>query len=122
MPPDSSSSKSSIVFGPPNNQWTYTPATRTYNLTRDVSAPPFVFATTRGPPDTSVAVAPEHTALVVIDMQNYFLHPSCREHPPGLATVPHVLEVVAKCREVGIKVRWRVFNCTAYLLKYLSFM
>lgn len=96
---------SSIPIGTPPHQWTYTPSTRTYSLVRQSSQhPPFVFGTTQGPPDISVAVAPELTALVVVDMQNYFLHPTCSDHPAGLAAVGPVLDVVAKCREVGIKV------------------
>ncbi len=93
-----------VVFGPAKDQWRYTPETRVYSLTRDSPRPPLVFGATRGPPDISVAVAPGLTALVVVDMQNYFLHPSCGEHPTGLAAVDRVLEVVEKCREVGIQV------------------
>ncbi|KAI8952831.1 isochorismatase [Xylaria longipes] len=97
---------SEFIFGPSGNEWTYNPDARLYDLTRNKSHPNMSFGTTRGPPEISVKIAPELTALVVIDMQNYFLHPSCNDHPKGLEAANHILEVVAKCREARIKVIW----------------
>ncbi|KAI3324089.1 isochorismatase [Xylariaceae sp. AK1471] len=97
---------SSIIFGPPGNEWKYKPDAKLYDLTRDTSLTTMSFATSRGTPEVSVAIAPECTALVVIDMQNYFLHPSCNHHPTGIAAADRVLEVVKKCREAQIKVIW----------------
>lgn len=95
-----------VTFGPSGDEWSYRPSTKTYDLTRGSSQPSFAFNTTRGPPDIIVKVAPERTALVVIDMQNYFLHPSCNNHPSGIAAVGCTLDVIRKCREIGIKVQF----------------
>lgn len=47
---------------------------------------------------------PSKTALVVVDMQNFFLDASCMEHPNGLKAVEPTGRVVEWCREVGVKV------------------
>ncbi|KAJ8083861.1 hypothetical protein PM082_002627 [Marasmius tenuissimus] len=46
------------------------------------------------------------TALVVIDMQNFFLHPDIRNHPTGLECVDPLLRVVPVLRERGVKIVW----------------
>lgn len=63
--------------------------------------------TSQGIPSTFITVAPSLSALVVVDMQNYFLHPSCRDHPTGLAAVEPTLKVIQKCREIGMQARPR---------------
>jgi phosphatidylethanolamine-binding protein len=60
--------------------------------------------TTLEAPDIFVKVSPAITALVVVDMQNYFLHPSCTHNPVGLAAADNILAVVEKCLEVRIQV------------------
>lgn len=66
----------------------------------------YEFQTTHDEPDTSVLVdIGKLTALVVVDMQNFFLHPRCNDYPEGLAAAERTLEVIAKCRKLGIKVR-----------------
>jgi hypothetical protein len=105
-----------VTFGPSGNEWRYTPLTKTYDLTRGLSQRGFTFSTTRGPEGISVRIAPEVTALVIIDMQNYFLHPSCNDHPSGLAAVECTLDVIKKCRELGIKVSFICF-CRVYSQK-----
>lgn len=62
-------------------------------------------STTQGPDETSIVVTRDAAALVVVDMQNYFLSPRCREHPLGLAAVEQTLRVIEKCRTAGIQVR-----------------
>lgn len=97
MPPN-------LTFGPPGDQWHYDKATKTYDLTRG-SPGGFTLGTSQGIADTSITVAPSLSALVVVDMQNFFLHPSCRDHPDGLAAVEPTLKVIAKCRQLGIQAR-----------------
>ena len=92
-----------LTFGPPGEQWHYTRSTRTYDLTRKEGAKTFTLVTSRGPPGTAVAIDPAHAALVVVDMQNYFLDPRCRHHPAGLACVEPTLQVIARCREIGVQ-------------------
>lgn len=110
-----------LTFGPPGDQWTYDRASRTYDLTRGAggggeqpSPPPHPLRirTTRGPPDTSILMAPSSAVLVVIDMQNYFLHPSCRSHPAGLAAVGPLLRVIERCRGAGVQVAWLNWGLT----------
>lgn len=106
-----------ITFGPPGDQWTYDRQSRTYDLTRGAAAggsppAPVRIRTTRGPPDTSILVAPSSAVLVIIDMQNYFLHPSCRSHPDGLAAVGPLLKVIERCRGAGVQVAWLNWGLT----------
>ena len=56
------------------------------------------------PKETSVAIDPESSALVVVDMQNFFLDPECMEHPNGLKAVGPTIKVIEKCREAEIQV------------------
>ena len=91
-----------FTFGPPGEEWHYTRANKTYDLTRG-KPEGFTFGTSQGPADTSITVSPSLSALVIVDMQNFFLHPSCREHPTGLAAVEPNLKVIEKCRELGIQ-------------------
>ncbi|VUC30709.1 unnamed protein product [Clonostachys rosea] len=102
-----------IPIGPSGNQWFYSPETKSYDLTRgDRQSAPFSFSTSEGTSNVTVVVAPELTTLVVIDMQNYFLHPSLNDHPSGLAAAERTVEIVKKCREVGIKVIWLNWGLT----------
>jgi len=63
-------------------------------------------ATTEGPKDTSITIDPSISALVVVDMQNFFLSPEVRDHPLGLKAVEPTIRVIKKCREAGIQVIW----------------
>ncbi|OTB04774.1 hypothetical protein M426DRAFT_320363 [Hypoxylon sp. CI-4A] len=96
---------STLKLGPKGDEWTYDKEKRRYDLTRGAS-PGFTIDTTRGPTNTSIMLAPNLSALVVVDMQNFFLHPRCNDHPSGLAAVDRTLEVVRRCRDVGIKILW----------------
>ncbi|KAG6911987.1 hypothetical protein DXG01_000235 [Tephrocybe rancida] len=46
------------------------------------------------------------TAMVIIDMQNFFLHPELIDHPSGLECVDRLLESVPALRAMGIKILW----------------
>ncbi|KAH8682401.1 isochorismatase [Xylariales sp. PMI_506] len=100
-----------LVFGPLGDQWLYECSTRTYDLAREASKR-LTISTTKGPADTSIVVNPDATALVVVDMQNFFLDAKCRSHPTGLAAVDSTLDVIRKCREVGIQVVWLNWGLT----------
>lgn len=101
-----------LTFGPPDSQWIYDQPTKTYYLTRGVDDSPLHIALTQGPPNTSVVIAAATTALVVVDMQNFFLHPSCRAHPTGLAAVEPLLRTIAHCRSKGVEVIWLNWGLT----------
>ncbi|OLN84380.1 Peroxyureidoacrylate/ureidoacrylate amidohydrolase RutB [Colletotrichum chlorophyti] len=100
-----------LTFGPPGDQWHYYRQSRTYDLTRG-RCPAWTVVTTQGLAQTSISVAPEGSALVIVDMQNFFLHPSCRDHAPGLAAVERTKLLIEKCRELGVQVIWLNWGLT----------
>ncbi|ORY55450.1 isochorismatase [Pseudomassariella vexata] len=100
-----------LAFGPKGDQWYYTRSTNTYDLTRGVDKK-LTISTTKGPPGTKLELAPALTALVVVDMQNFFLAAKCRSHPTGLAAVDPTLRVIEKCRNVGVQLVWLNWGLT----------
>lgn len=99
----SSAMSSDITFGPPGQEWYYSKTTKTYDLSGG-SAKKMMIPTTEGPKETSVTIDPESSALVVVDMQNFFLDPQCMDHPNGLNAVEPTIKVIEKCRDAGIQV------------------
>lgn len=94
-----------IPIGPSKEPWFYSPKTKSYDLTRgNTQTEPLSFSTSGGPRNVTVVIAPELTTLVAIDMQNYFLHPGCNNHSSGIIAAQRAIEVVKKCRDIGIKV------------------
>ncbi|KAI0015236.1 isochorismatase [Xylariomycetidae sp. FL0641] len=82
-----------LTFGPEGEQWHYTCATQTFDLTRG-SGQKYSVRTTAGAPSTNLDLDPGATALVVVvDTQNYFLDPRCTEqqqqHATGAAAAGH---------------------------------
>ncbi|CAH0018090.1 unnamed protein product [Clonostachys rhizophaga] len=96
-----------IPIGPSKEPWFYSPKMNMYDLTRgNTRSDPVSFSTSRGPQNVTVVIAPELTTLVVIDMQNFFLHPDCNDHPSGIIAAQKTVRVINVCRELGIKVIW----------------
>ncbi|KAI0348583.1 Isochorismatase hydrolase [Trametopsis cervina] len=56
------------------------------------------------------------TALVVIDMQNFFLHPDLREHTSGLACVAPLTDTVHALRKLGGRIIWCNWGLTPHEL------
>lgn len=100
----SNSFATTLTFGPPGRQWRFDTITKTYDLTRNLIGNSYTFKTTHGPEGVSVKLASGKTALVVIDMQNYFLHPSLGGHPKGLASAKKLKLVLQRAREADIQV------------------
>ncbi|KAJ7244771.1 Isochorismatase hydrolase [Mycena haematopus] len=73
-----------------------------------VEPPPLTSALLDIPVDgeRTLRVKKESTAVVVVDMQNFFLHPELRDHPTGLKCVDPLMKVVPALRNVGIKILW----------------
>ncbi|CAJ2500329.1 Uu.00g031820.m01.CDS01 [Anthostomella pinea] len=102
-----------LAFGPEGGQWHYKRETKTFDLTRGSSGADtsnnktnkFTVGTTQGPADTKIELDPAKTALVIVDMQNFFLDPKCMDHPTGVAAVEPLIGTIAKCRELGIEAR-----------------
>jgi ureidoacrylate peracid hydrolase len=59
-----------------------------------------------GRPHAFDAIDPSKTALLVVDMQNYFLHPDYQGVPMARAIVPHVNRLAALVRAAGGHVVW----------------
>ncbi|TVY47137.1 Peroxyureidoacrylate/ureidoacrylate amidohydrolase [Lachnellula occidentalis] len=94
-----------LTFGPSDQEWHYSQSSKTYDLSGG-SPKKLTVAATEGPEDTLLTISPEATALVIIDMQNFFLDGKCMEHPHGLKAVEPTIKVIEKCREAGIQVIW----------------
>jgi len=96
---------SDLTFGPEGHQWHYSPSTKTYDLIGG-SAKKLSIPTTEGEEGTTIRVAVEKTALVIVDMQNFFLDKKSMDHPNGLKAVEPTIK---KCREIGIQVLFPPF-------------
>ncbi|KAL8283932.1 hypothetical protein RQP46_005364 [Phenoliferia psychrophenolica] len=90
-------------FGVPPNTWTYSKEAG-YDLSRGAdSERAKTLATHKGP----VKIDPKRSALVVIDNQNFFLHPGFRTHAPGLAAKDLLVKYgIPASRSAGVKVLW----------------
>ncbi|KAF4621565.1 hypothetical protein G7Y89_g14523 [Cudoniella acicularis] len=102
---------SDISFGPPAQQWHYSKSTKTYDLVGG-STQKLKVLTTEGPDGVSFTISLELTALVIVDMQNFFLDAKCINHPNGLKAVEPTIKVIEKCRELGIQVIWLNWGLT----------
>jgi nicotinamidase-related amidase len=94
---------SDLSFGPSDQQWHYSQSTKTYGLS-GASTKKLTIRATEGPEGTSFSISPEATALVIVDMQNFFLDSKCMSHPAGLKAVEPTINLISKCRELGIQV------------------
>ncbi|KAL6309927.1 Isochorismatase hydrolase [Sparassis latifolia] len=66
--------------------------------------------------DRVLRIAKERSAIVIIDMQNFFLHPDLREHPTGLACVDPLMKAVPALRSQGVKILWVNWGLTEHEL------
>ncbi|TFK57111.1 Isochorismatase hydrolase [Heliocybe sulcata] len=116
----------SIEYGNAGNFWIEYPTglvdlTRTSRLASgsDVAPPPLNPDLLEFPVDgeRTIRIDPKTSAVVIIDMQNYFLHPEMRDHPTGLACVDPLLKVVPALRAQGIKILWVNWGLTDHELK-----
>ena len=96
-------SSETITFGPPGQELHYSKSSKTYDLYGG-SVNKLSIPTTEGPGETSISIAPDSTALVIVDMQNFFLDSKCMKHPNGLKAIEPIIKVMEKCREAGIQV------------------
>ncbi|KAI0809909.1 Isochorismatase-like protein [Xylaria sp. FL0064] len=105
---------SPVTFEGYIGSWNYYKDKKLYDVSRDVTEPFYSFGTTQGQPDTTVLIGNRITALVIVDMQNYFLHPRCNDYPEGREAAERTLEVIAKCRQLNIQIIWLYWSL-AYL-------
>lgn len=92
-----------------DDHWTYRPDSGLFDLSRGSTQKLTLAATendARFHHHRGVCLDPTKACLIIVDMQNYFIHPVFHAHPAGLAAAKHLLPVIEKCREVGIQVIW----------------
>ena len=95
----------SIPFGG-EEQWMYLPHNKKFDLSPHTERKLVVECDEELRNHSGFIFDPEKSALVVVDMQNYFIHPTYRHHAAGLKAVKPILKVVEKCRKEGIQVIW----------------
>lgn len=104
------------MIGNSKNFWLYSKA-EGYDLTH----PPAPDATPIRPrlalqtATSQVTIDPKKTALVIIDLQNYFLSPALGRPPdsPGLKSVDALLQnAIPACRKSGIPILWLQWGLT----------
>ncbi|KAL1854146.1 hypothetical protein Plec18167_000064 [Paecilomyces lecythidis] len=89
----------------PTNYWIYEPGTGVIDLTRGQSHNAATLKTTTNP----LRLAPEKTALVIIDMQNFFLSPALGRstESTGLAAAKALMDIgIPAARGKGIRILW----------------
>jgi len=62
--------------------------------------------------DRTVRMDSHKTALVVVDMQNFFLDPRIRKNPQGLKCVEPLLKVIPAVRTAGCQIIWLNWGLT----------
>ncbi|KAJ3569767.1 hypothetical protein NP233_g4841 [Leucocoprinus birnbaumii] len=70
-----------------------------------------------GEPKRRIRVSKDKSALIVIDMQNFFLHPDLRKHLKGVDCVQPLMDVVPKMRAMDMKILWVNWGLTDFELK-----
>lgn len=93
-----------VLFGGDENQWIYLPDTKRFDLSRGSTNKLIIDADDGVANHRGCMIDPENTVLVVIDMQNFFIHPDCRNHVGGIAAVQPTLKVMERCRHEGIQI------------------
>ncbi|KAI0669840.1 Isochorismatase hydrolase [Trametes maxima] len=58
----------------------------------------------------------QKSAIVIVDMQNFFLHPDLRDHTTGLACVIPIMNLVPALREQDVKILWVNWGLTDHEL------
>lgn len=94
-----------VPFGG-DDQWLYVPDTKRFDLSRGSHRKLVLDADDGIRHHRGVMIDPAKTVLVIIDMQNFFIHPKLRDHKGGIAAVEPTIKVINRCREEGIQVAW----------------
>ncbi|KAJ3924030.1 Isochorismatase hydrolase [Lentinula edodes] len=66
------------------------------------------------PQNGPIVIQPNASALVIIDMQNFFLHESLNGDPKGRAIVPTTITLIHAFRNAGMPVLWTNWGMTDY--------
>ncbi|KZT58685.1 Isochorismatase hydrolase, partial [Calocera cornea HHB12733] len=108
------------------NFWLYDTASNTFDLTRKKATKKALTVPTLSKGNSSITFAPERSALVIIDMQNFFLHPELRPGSElGRIAVDPTLKMIDAFRAQGMPIAWVNWGITEYDMDHLlspSFM
>jgi len=107
-----------LAFGG-EGQWLYLPTTKKFDLSRG-SRQKMVFECTEDDRHTGFMIDPGLSVLIVVDMQNYFVNPICRDHAAGIAAVQPTLKVIERCRKEGIQIAWLNWGITDHDIKTMA--
>ncbi|KAK1085700.1 hypothetical protein LTR48_004298 [Friedmanniomyces endolithicus] len=107
-----------VAFGG-DDQWYYNPTTRRFDLSRGSTRKLVVDADDGIRNHRGVVIDPDKTLLVIVDMQNFFIHPTFRDHSEGIKTLAPLLKVIHKCRQVGVQLAWLNWGITDHDLKIM---
>ncbi|KAF8148875.1 Isochorismatase-like protein [Crassisporium funariophilum] len=66
------------------------------------------------PKNGPIVIQPNKSALVIIDMQNFFLHESMNGDPLGRAIVPTTVNLIQAFRDAGMPVLWTNWGLTEF--------
>lgn len=109
--------KGNSVIGSSTNFWLYSEADESFDLTHPSSptSNPIIPRVPLQTTTSKVWVDPAKTALVVIDMQNFFLSPDLgrsRDGPGAKACNNLLQHAIPACRKAGIRVIWLNWGLT----------
>lgn len=109
-----------VPFGG-QEEWLYLPATKKFDLSRGSEQKMVFECDEEARNHTGFIIDPGTSVLiVVVDMQNYFIHPMYRDHATGIAAVRPTLEVIERCRREGIQIAWLNWGITERDLKTMA--
>lgn len=94
--------ESAIPFGRGPNRWLYHPSSGLFDLTRASQSK--LLIPSRDDNMNGIVIDPSRTIMVIVDMQNYFVHPACYSHTAGMAAVQPILSTMRWCRDLGIQI------------------
>jgi len=109
----SRAASSASTFGNDLNFWVKT--ANGWDLTRGLTEGSIKLPVPGGP----ITIAPSSSALVIIDMQNFFLHPDLGGDPLGRAVVPTTIQMIKAFRAKGMKVIWTNWGLTDFDITYM---
>lgn len=91
-----------VAFGKGPDRWLYHPNSGYFDLCR--RSPAKVLIPSHDEHMSGIVIDPSRTLIVIVDMQNYFVHPACYPHAAGLAAVQPILNVMDQSRRLGIQI------------------
>jgi nicotinamidase-related amidase len=110
----------SIPFGSGDDQWLYLPNTKQFDLSRGAERRFVVECDEARHNHCGFMIDPGKSVLIIVDMQNYFLHPMYRDHSAGLAAISPTLKVIERCRSEGIQIAWLNWGITDHDLETMA--